>query len=76
MNSGVQGVLILKIALRGSGELRGARLPVCVRAFVRCRGADDDAINADECYAKSAKKCKKVVYNTKNICYTYNIRYE
>ena len=32
-----------------------------MRALVRWRGADGDAINADECYAKSAKKYKKVL---------------
>ena len=61
-------------------DIRGTEalgcLYACVRAFVRWRGTDGDAINADECYAKSAKKYKKVVDNTILICYTYNKRYE
>ena len=52
-------------------DIRGTEalgcLYACVRACVRWRGADNDAIHADECYAKSIKKCKKVIDNTKMI---------
>ena len=49
-----------------------------MRALVRWRGDGDGdgVVNVMQKVQKSAKKYKKVVYNTKNICYTYNIRYE
>lgn len=64
-------IVILEEQRRSAACMRA-----CVRACVRWRGADGDAINADGCYAKSAKKYKKVVDNTILICYTYNKRYE
>lgn len=43
---------------------------------MRWRGGDGDGDGVMNVMQKSAKKYKKVIDNTKMICYTYNIRYE
>ena len=46
-------------------DIRGTEalgcLYACVRWCVRWRGADNDAIHADECYAKVQKSTKKLL---------------
>ena len=60
-------------------DIRGTEALGCLYACVRsCVGVVlfKHMLFMMNVMQKSAKKYKKVLYNTKNICYTYNIRYE